>query len=140
MNRQDFESIVETYGADARNWPEAQRASITQLLAADPQARSILGREAALDAWLTTLEPPVSETLEARIQNDMLAAGDAPVHALNAPAPAMRPLRDIAGSFAVALAACLMIGVIMAPDILNSFFAGDEMVLALDLVGNEFLN
>ena len=73
MDRQKFESIVQTYGADTERWPHAHRADMLALLDTDPQARAILGQEAALDSLLGAMEPPVSDTLEARIRNDMAA-------------------------------------------------------------------
>ena len=73
MDRRKFESIVQTYGADTERWPHAHRADMLALLDTDPQARAILGQEAALDSLLGAMEPPVSDTLEARIRNDMAA-------------------------------------------------------------------
>ena len=40
----------------------------------------------------------------------------------------------------VALVACLTLGIITTPDILGLVFGNNEMLLALDIVGNEFLN
>ena len=142
MNRQKFESIVQTYGADAERWPDAQRADMLALVDADPQARAILGREAALDALLSAMEPPVSGALEARIRNDMetaLGGAGASAPAIVPPSEAP-PVRQAAGAFVVALAACLTLGIITTPDILGLVFGNDEMLLALDIVGNEFLN
>lgn len=142
MNRQKFESIVQTYGADAERWPDAQRADMLALVDADPQARAILGREAALDTLLSAMEPSVSGALEARIRNDMETAlggagASAPATVPRSEAP---PVRQAAGAFVVALAACLTLGIITTPDILGLVFGNDEMLLALDIVGNEFLN
>ena len=142
MNRQKFESIVQTYGADAERWPDAQRADMLALVDADPQARAILGREAALDALLSAMEPPVSGALEARIRNDMettLGGADASAQAI-APHSEAPPVRQAAGAFVVALAACVTLGIITTPDILGLVFGDDEMLLAIDIVGNEFLN
>ena len=142
MNRQEFENIVQTYGAEAERWPEPQRADMLALLDADAQARAILGREAALDSLLSAMELPVSDALETRIRNDMLAT----LGRLNAPLPAVvppseaPPLHQAAGAFVVALAACLTLGIVTTPDILGLVFGNDEMLLALDIVGNEFLN
>ena len=142
MNRQKFESIVQTYGADAERWPDAQRADMLALVDADPQARAILGREAALDTLLSAMEPPVSGALEARIRNDMettLGGAGASARAI-APASEAPPVRQAAGAFVVALAACMTLGIITTPDILGLVFGNDEMLLAIDIVGNEFLN
>jgi hypothetical protein len=151
MNRRKFESIVQTYGAYSERWPHAHRADMLALVDTDPQARAILGREAALDSLLSAVEPPVSDTLEARIRNDMTATLGAPgalgandgtrasVAAIAASSEAP-PLRQAAGAFVVALAACLTLGIVTTPDIMGLLFGNDEMLLALDIVGNEFLN
>ena len=145
MDRQKFESIVQTYGADTERWPHAHRTDMLALLDTDPQARAILGQEAALDSLLGAIEPPVSGTLEARIRNDMAATLGAqselgvsvPALATSYEAP---PLRQAAGAFVVALAACVTLGIVTTPDIMGLVFGNDEMLLALDIVGNEFLN
>jgi hypothetical protein len=49
-------------------------------------------------------------------------------------------VRQAAGAFVVALAACVTLGIITTPDILGLVFGDDEMLLAIDIVGNEFLN
>ena len=145
MDRQKFESIVQTYGADTERWPHAHRADMLALLDTDPQARAILGQEAALDSLLVAMEPPVSGTLEARIRNDMVATlgaqsglgASVPALATSSEAP---PLRQAAGAFVIALAACVTLGIVTTPDIMGLVFGNDEMLLALDIVGNEFLN
>ena len=145
MDRQKFESIVQTYGADTERWPHAHRADMLALLDTDPQARAILGQEAALDSLLGAMEPPVSGTLEARIRNDMATTLSAQ-SGLGASVPALAtsseapPLRQAAGAFVVALAACVTLGIVTTPDIMGLVFGNDEMLLALDIVGNEFLN
>ena len=151
MDGRKFDSIVQTYGADSERWPHAHRADMLALVDTDPQARAILGREAALDSLLGTVEPPVSDTLEARIRNDMIATLNAPaalgandgtrasVAAIAASSEAP-PLRQVVGAFVVALAACLTLGIVTTPDIMGLLFGNDEMLLALDIVGNEFLN
>jgi hypothetical protein len=146
MDRRKFESIVQTCGADANRWPRAHRTNMLALLDTDPQARAILGREAALDSLLNAIEPPVSNTLEARIRNDMTATlgtrGEPGVSVtpLTASSPEIPPLRQAAGAFVVALAACVTLGIVTTPDIMDLVFGNDEMLLALDIVGNEFLN
>ena len=145
MDRRKFESIVQTCGADANRWPRAHRTNMLALLDTDPQARAILGREAALDSLLNAIEPPVSNTLEARIRNDMAATLGAQSRlGVSAQAPAISseapPLRQAAGAFVVALAACVTLGIVTTPDIMGLVFGNDEMLLALDIVGNEFLN
>ena len=142
MDRRKFESILQTYGADTERWPHAHRANMLALLDTDPQARAILGQEAALDSLLGAMEPPVSDTLEARIRNDMetaLGGAGASAPAIVPPSEAP-PVRQAAGAFVDALAACLTLGIITTPDILGLVFGNDEMLLALDIVGNEFLN
>tara|TARA_B100000212_G_C27153322_1_gene438483 strand:- start:56 stop:493 length:438 start_codon:yes stop_codon:yes gene_type:complete len=145
MDRQKFKSIVQTYGAHTGRWPNAHRVDMLALLDTDPQARAILGREAALDSLLNAMEPTVSNTLEARIRNDMTATLGAQA-GLGTSVPATDtssetpPLRQAAGAFVVALAACLTLGIVTTPDIMGLVFGNDEMLLALDIVGNEFLN
>ena len=145
MDRRKFESIVQTYGADTERWPHTHRADMLALLDTDPQARAMLGQEAALDSLLGAMEPPVSDTLEARIRNDMAATLGAQ-NGLGASVPALAtsseapPLRQAAGAFVIALAACVTLGIVTTPDIMGLVFGNDEMLLALDIVGNEFLN
>jgi len=49
-------------------------------------------------------------------------------------------VRQAAGAFVIALAACVTLGIVTTPDIMGLVFGNDEMLLALDIVGNEFLN
>lgn len=145
MNWRKFERVLQIYGADAERWPNAERADMLALVEADPQARAILTREAALDNLLNLSEPPVPDALEARIRNDMIALLGT-IRTLDASAPAfappsdLAPVRETAGAFVFALAACLTLGIITTPDFLGLVFGNDEMLLALDIVGNEFLN
>ena len=141
MDRRKFESIVQTCGADANRLPRAHRTNMLALLDTDPQARAILGREAALDSLLNAIEPPVSNTLEARIRNDMTATlGNKRAGRVcsGTAIPEIPPLRQAAGAFAVALAACVTLGIVTTPDIMDLVFGNDEMLLALDIVGKIF--
>ena len=146
MDRRKFESIAQTCGADANRWPRAHRTNMLALLDTDPQARAILGHEAALDSLLNAIEPPVSNTLEARIRNDMAATlgtrGEPGVSVtpLTASSPEIPPLRQAAGAFVVALAACVTLCIVCSEYFMCLVFVYDDMLFALDIVGNEFLN
>ena len=96
MDRARFEAIVEAYGADAKRWPEAERAAAL-VYAARPEAQAILAEARALDAMLdeTADASPASLGLRRR------ALAGAPKPAT--PAVTWRPI--------AALAACAVLGV-----------------------------
>ncbi|ARP80138.1 hypothetical protein CAL12_04385 [Bordetella genomosp. 8] len=61
MTPERFQAIVQAYGADARRWPEAERAGAQAWASGHPVAAdAILAAAAPLDAWLDgdTVSPP----------------------------------------------------------------------------------
>ena len=60
--------ILDAYGADARKWPEPERAPLETLLAASPALQAIRRRAADLDASLDQWQP------ETRLDTDALLA------------------------------------------------------------------
>lgn len=94
MTKERFEAILAAYGADARRWPEAERAAAEAYLAANPtdltDARVI---DALLDA--APQPAPPSDVLMRRILRE----------APKRPMPRYAP--------ALALAACMVIAVLI---------------------------
>jgi len=76
MDRTRLGELAETYGADWRRWPEAERDAARALLATDPAAERLLFEARQLDAALD-LAPrlEVSAALRARV----IAAAPRPV-------------------------------------------------------------
>ncbi|MEM5299575.1 hypothetical protein VSR82_35350 [Burkholderia sp. JPY481] len=69
MTPERFQQIVAAYGADARRWPERERAAALQWARAHrDEADAALSDAAGLDAWLAAdwIEPPSLE-LQRRI-------------------------------------------------------------------------
>jgi hypothetical protein len=55
MTPERFRAIVDAYGADARHWPEAERASASAWAAQHrSEADALLAQAAQLDAWLAS--------------------------------------------------------------------------------------
>lgn len=68
MTPQRFTQIVEAYGADARLWPQAERAEAEAFVAARPDAvRAALAAAGRLDAALNRYTVPEDPGLAARI-------------------------------------------------------------------------
>jgi hypothetical protein len=94
MTRQDFQHLIEVYGAERTRWPLSARAGAAALLAADAEARRMLAEAAALDAVLargfTDIAPDATVTaaLAARI---VASAAKAPrLAATSAPSAPLR--------------------------------------------------
>ena len=61
-------ALAEAHGADLRRWPASERPFAESLVAADPAARAVLDRAAALDALLDASPAPTpSPALVARL-------------------------------------------------------------------------
>ena len=55
MTPERFRAIVDAYGADARHWPEAERAAASAWAAQHrSEADALLAQAAQLDAWLAS--------------------------------------------------------------------------------------
>ncbi|WP_109476415.1 hypothetical protein [Paraburkholderia sp. C35] len=55
MTPERFRAIVDAYGAEARHWPEAERAAASAWAAHNRiEADTLLAQAAQLDAWLST--------------------------------------------------------------------------------------
>jgi hypothetical protein len=52
MTRQDFQELLDVFGAERTRWPLSARAGAAALLASDAEARRLLAEAAALDALL----------------------------------------------------------------------------------------
>ncbi|MGE0045012.1 MAG: hypothetical protein AB7J28_13150 [Hyphomonadaceae bacterium] len=98
MDRERFEAIVAAYGADARRWPQTERASALAFSQSDGAAAQLLGEARALDAAMDADagDAGPSDLLVARIMRA------APKPARSIIRPQWRP--------AAALAACAVFG------------------------------
>jgi hypothetical protein len=67
MTRQQFERLLETYGADTARWPTGPRAAARALLARDPAARAALEAAQRLDALLDRYAAPAAPGSAERI-------------------------------------------------------------------------
>lgn len=120
--------LLDTYGADARRWPEGARAWAEALIEADAQARALHAAAARLDAALdgATLAQPSPELMAA-----VLAA--APVAPWRRLAVALWPFGP-AWQPASALAAACVLGIVVGlatdgAETLDADTLGDEIEL-----------
>lgn len=70
MKFEDFEALIEAYGANTERWPESKRADMQRMILAHPeQASAVINGARDLDNMLDTI-PSVqaSDLLKARIQ------------------------------------------------------------------------
>lgn len=82
MTPERFRTLLDSYGADLRRWPQAERESARALSAQDlPELRQALIEAARLDGWLDDHAAPVPDAAQMR----RAIAG--------APAAATRPQR-----------------------------------------------
>jgi len=73
MNRQQFEHLLEAYGADLQRWPAAHRQAARALIAQDDTARAAQESAARLDALLDRFAPPAPSDAAARIAASLAA-------------------------------------------------------------------
>jgi hypothetical protein len=109
--------IIAAFGADARRWPEGERAGVMALAAEDAAVRAALDEARALDAAIAAM---LADAAPARARLDDAAAADAVLRAAAAQ-EAARPRRWLwPGALAAAgLAAAVLLwlpGPTPAPD------------------------
>lgn len=77
MKAERFNALIAAYGADARRWPEGERAAAQAYLAAEPEtARAVLAEADSLDALLHAAPTPrVSMALRDRVIASAAEAG-----------------------------------------------------------------
>lgn len=77
MTAERFNALISAYGADARRWPESERAAAQAFLAAEPAvARALLAEADVIDALLhATPMPQVSTALRDRVIASAAGAG-----------------------------------------------------------------
>jgi hypothetical protein len=73
MSPTEFQSLLDTYGADPARWPAAHRTPMLAVIERNPQARALLREAQALDRVLDTA-PRVDPVRHPRIQSRILAA------------------------------------------------------------------
>ena len=121
MDEARFEGLLAAYGADARRWPDAERAQALRLLAMSPAAHArraeAMRLDAALHAW--RLGPPPAD-LQARI------AAAAPLARLFRP----RVLWASAAGLAAACLLGVMLGAGVGPTLTAAQPAADSAVTA----------
>lgn len=144
MDTHQFSLWVSAYGGDPMRWPEPQRGEMERFLHQNPEAKAMIGRESGLDNWLDQRLDAASPALEARILADMqgqLAALAPPLEASPlgfSPASDALPPRYFI-SAAMSLAACLVAGVIFAPDALNLVLGGPDLLTSLEVFEDTLL-
>ena len=77
MTAERFNALIAAYGADARRWPENERAAAQAFMAAQPAAaRAALAEADSIDALLqSTPVPQVSQALRDRVVASATTAG-----------------------------------------------------------------
>ena len=77
MNAERFSQLVEAWGADARRWPQAERAQAEAYRLAEPQvAARLLAEAGAIDSLLDAApRPVVSHALRERVLAAAAGAG-----------------------------------------------------------------
>jgi hypothetical protein len=77
MTPERFNALISAYGADARRWPESERAAAQAFMAAEPEgARAALAEADALDGLLHAAPTPqVSMVLRDRVIASAAEAG-----------------------------------------------------------------
>jgi hypothetical protein len=93
MTRQQFERLLETYGADTARWPDALHSAARALLAHDADARAAHAAAAQLDALLDRFAPPAPHDAAERV-----------IAALHALPPQQRVDAGTAAGWGIALA------------------------------------
>ena len=145
MDEKSFQLLVATYGGDARRWPEDKRAAMQAFQDTHAQARAIVSSAAALDDWLQARLPDAPNHVQARISADMrekLAATQAAPARKLAAMPQMRsayPRLRQAGFALGAMAACLTLGIVNAPIIIEFILGAPDPMTMLTMVGDEML-
>lgn len=72
-----FEQCLDVFGADARKWPEDQRAEFEALVSKDPRAGALLNEAAALDQVMAaSVAPGASDDLKTRIVAAAVSGSD----------------------------------------------------------------
>ena len=145
MDEKTFQELVTAYGGDARRWPDDRRAAMQAFQDAHPQARAIVSCAAALDDWLEARLPDASADLHARISADMskaLAATEpVPIRTTTPMVQGETPYARIRQTaFALgAMAACLTVGIVNAPMLIDFIFGAPDPLTMLTMVGDEML-
>jgi hypothetical protein len=144
MDAQQFRLWVSTYGGDPARWPDPQRDEMQLFLDQHPEAGAIIGHESGLDNWLNRRETANSPALEARIianMQDQFAAYGEPLNA--APLGFSHQSDALPQSYlvsaAMSLAACLVAGVLLAPDALNLILGGPDLFTSLEVFEDTLL-
>ena len=110
MTLDRFALLAETYGADIERWPDAERLAALTFAARSEAARARLAEAHEVDAMLARLDPPPVPSAALRARVAALGREPAPRFARPARATIAR-----AAGFAMAAAAGLAIGLLLAP-------------------------
>ncbi len=134
MDKQTFEDIIASYGAEPRHWPEDKKSALYDYISANPTiAQAILSHEAELDRLLTHAKLPEMQALNKRIEQDMhhfFAA--TPINLT----PRQTPWRSYLTA-ATAMAACMALSIFSTPYLLDSFFSPAQAFDIAALAGIE---
>lgn len=152
MTKKQFLNLIHSYGIKVKNWPKTQRATMQAFRVANPHIEALIGREKRLDEWLDARLPDAPEALGKRIIDDMSVRLGACQNTVATPiaAPIPKPTQTrikiqkvltatSRQASVIGLAASFLIGLIVAPDLLETFFGGPELIASLDILSDEFL-
>lgn len=145
MTAAQFSDLVSAYGGEATRWPEAQRDAMRAFSENHAEAQAMRGREASLDSWLTRRLEPAPPALTARIEADMVEAlamrrQTTVSDVIFAYQDGIQVIsrRHYASGMAAA-AACLMIGFVMAPQLLELVIGSPDIIASLGVFSDELL-
>jgi len=145
MDEQIFQELVTAYGGDARRWPDDKRAAMQAWQDSSAQARAIVSCAGALDDWLDARLPEAPTHLRDRITADMtqrLAATDSTIATASSALPQSGARHDRVQQTVytlTAMAACLAIGIVNAPMLIDFIFGVPDPLTTLTMVGDEIL-
>ena len=135
MTLERFEELVAAYGAKVENWPQEARTDMQHILENDARTTAILARAARLDEALDGRLPD-HMAVETRILQDMETFLNSDIIAF--PQSQAVPRRAL-WSVATALAACFVGGIIIGPDLVETFIGGSDLTVSLDIISDVFL-
>ncbi len=128
MDKTTFENCLTAYGSKPENWPARIRVAMQDHISAHAPARAMVSREAALDEMLDADLPDAPPALIGRLISDMQTTLQNTVTA-----------HFNWQRFGLAMAACLVAGVLSAPMIIEFIGAEPDLLAGLQLAGDDFL-
>ena len=145
MTEQEFSDLVSAYGGEPQRWPQQHRAAMLAYCDTTASAQAMRGREASLDQWLSNRLDAAPEALTARIESQMqehlahaARAGDLISQEIDLIASDTFTRRHYV-SAGISLAACLIAGVILAPEAISLFIGAPDTIASIGFFTDELL-